>query len=166
MSDDQVDLLKSKFGKETDLELAAVMGFERSAVAQWRKRGIPKRYRWMLADTTEPGALVGMITDGLRVQFYGLLENQYVVKAALAFFPADLLGEGDTALAGQKREAVLLGLMSLAAQVTELALKKRRCENQADYEAVVALMGSEYRERLSEVISANRVLNQSPQSGT
>lgn len=165
MADEQVDLLKARFGAATDQDLAARMGVERSAVAQWRKRGVPKKYRYVMAHATVVDQITALLRDGLRVQFLGRAENQYFLKAALGMFEAAEGETSDPVLKGVEREAVLLGLMSVAAQATLDGLGKRHCEDDADYLYLMKVLNTGgYPKAIADVFSANRVLNQSPQS--
>ena len=50
--EDEIARLKSELGAETDAELATVLGLQRSAIAQWKKRGrVPdkakRRVAWL-----------------------------------------------------------------------------------------------------------------------
>lgn len=155
MSIEAIRALKAALDVNTDVELANALGIERSAVAQWKRRGgVPAKYMMMIGEDPKRFARAW---DAVRHHLLGRVENHYFLRAGLAFLPQELPTPAGASKAdlGEIREQTLLELMNLAQIVTYDRLEKRYCESEEDYAFLVRAMEVAEREVIALILERN-----------
>src|SRR5580704_15405496 len=80
----EIETLMQVLDARNELELAAKLGLTRSAVSQWRRRGmVPARLRHLLASQGDEAHL-----EASRQQIFRKPEYHYWLRAALVLAPA------------------------------------------------------------------------------
>jgi transcriptional regulator with XRE-family HTH domain len=133
VKNEPVDALKDVLGVASDQELASVLGLERSAIAQWRRRkSIPARYRLLLDSTRRRKEF----RYAVRRLLYGDSEGRYLLAATLAWIPAskfDMPKSLSPANVGWTRETLILNVAEAIIEVCDSTLGKRTCTNDDEY---------------------------------
>lgn len=156
---DVIASMKAAVGATTDIELAAALGVERSAIAKWKARGaVPERH--VLALPLPGGAgRFGRYINALRARLFSKPEVHYLLRAALAFLTAEDLTEERTAAGrGGGRELTVLMLAGAAQLVCIETLHKRCPTTEEEYEALISAIagqGPDWKDRAlnPEVVS-------------
>ena len=150
---DPVGKLKQVLNVDTDLDLARMLGLERSAIAQWRRRGnIPLRYRDLI-DPAGQALTRERIKRADRRSIYGDGQGRYILSAALAFIPTHAL-EFDCVLSranlGWEREARLINVVQVVLAACEAKFGKPRCESENEFlQLISALEEPEYHAQIA-----------------
>ena len=133
---DPVEELKAAVGAQTDIELAARLGLERSTIAQWRRRGqVPVRYRDLVK---LPGTVQidRYVRSADRRSIYGDGSGRYILSACLAMTPLHALDFGEDlspANVGWAREARILSVARVVLEVCTILFGKPRCETEEEF---------------------------------
>lgn len=159
MAGELIHALKAAFDVKTDVELARVLGVERSAIAQWKRRGgVPEKYLGLLSPDLAGGpGRMAKFYNAIRHNVLGRAENQYFLRAGLAFMGERLpTPSGATrAQVGVAREFRLIRLMEIAQFYTHAELGKRYCETEAEYEKLIEIMEEQARPQIDRILSEN-----------
>ena len=150
---DQIAALRITFGAATDMELAEKLGVVRSAVAQWRSRGVPKKYAVLIPKTDSD--ISNAVDAAIRINLFHKPGNSFIIAAAATTLNDGYL-EGFRADTDEKAvalERLLLRIASVAINVTNLELKKESCETPDDYLQLVHLLRTKYADQVVNVIS-------------
>ncbi|QCI93442.1 bacteriophage CI repressor [Novosphingobium sp. EMRT-2] len=144
MSDD-VDKLRVAVGAQTDLDLAAKLGLDRSTIAQWRRRGqVPVRYR-DLVRLPDRVAIDRYVRSADRRGIYGDGVGRFLLSAALANIPPDAMNFDESLSPpdlGWAREARVLSVVREIVRVCEALFGRPRCENEAEYLQLMSALES------------------------
>ncbi|MBA4050964.1 MAG: hypothetical protein C0472_03595 [Erythrobacter sp.] len=144
----EVDDLIEALGCRTDQELAARLGLERTAIAQWRRRGgVPRNWHFVL--TLEK---VEAQTLAARRRIFGDGDGYYIHMAALAILTASDFDwpELSHAARGAHIEDRILKLSSYIIEV----LGERSLKLFYDYENLLRELGTiEHDKRIRELLT-------------
>lgn len=153
---DPVEKLKAVLDVQTDIALAAMLGLERSTIAQWRRRGsVPVRYRTFL-DPKYPEDAREILKTGDRRLVYGDGPGEMLMRAALAAVPlSELEGENlSPEMLGHHREGMLINIVALAIDLCSEVLGKPRVESEGEYSWLVTeLLDPSNAERLADAMN-------------
>lgn len=150
---DQVAALRITFDAATDMELAEKLGVVRSAVAQWRSRGVPRKYARLIPKTD--AEIANAVDTALRINLFHRRGNSFIVAAAAVILHDGTLNHcrPDTAEKAVAFERLMLRIASVAINATNLELKKETCETQDDYLQLVHLLRTKYADQVANVIA-------------
>ncbi|WP_416464778.1 hypothetical protein [Sphingomonas sp. VDB2] len=145
-----VDDLRAALDAATDMQLAEMLGVERSTVAQWRKRGVPRRFQSSVKIGPEEEAYAKDFA--LRRRLFGDGDGGYLMMAAMAHVPLscfDMPAELSNAnIGGMRMDMVLI----VARYIVDL-LGDRRSYTEGDYLALMQeLDGEQHRRAIARAI--------------
>lgn len=141
--DGDVEALRARLDARTDMELAATLGVQRSAIAHWRSRGVPSRYRFLVRQRAD-SEVAGVIEQVAADEVLGDARHRYWLRAALALLPATYFGStGDLQEDAIIREKALLRLMLHASTKNLTVLGKVACDSDADFAILLASLETE-----------------------
>ncbi|MET0369773.1 MAG: hypothetical protein ABW039_00195 [Sphingobium sp.] len=135
-----VDDLREVLLAETDMRLAEKLGLERSTIAQWRKRGVPKRYHFLMEMRGDPQLEARDLAARRRI--FGDGDGGFIMEAAIGFVPLaafDMPSEFTPGAAGYMRMETIM----VAARYILDVLGDRRCETTDDYIALLRELDSD-----------------------
>ena len=150
MIDAELEELKALFGVQTDIELAASLGIERSTIAQWRRRGrLPPRYKIIAGAERRLTRTKAQSEEALRRAIRGLVYRDPLyhlwLAACLSALPAGdfAVREGEDAPArGRRLERRIAELFDNCLNFSQAELGKVRPDGEADYLELVAALSA------------------------
>ncbi|WP_304283328.1 hypothetical protein [Caulobacter segnis] len=150
---DQIAALRITFEAATDMELAEKLGVVRSAVAQWRSRGVPKKYAALIPKTD--AEIANAVDTALRINLFHKPGNSFIVASASVILHDGPLSECrlDTPEKARAFERLMLRIASVAINATNIELMKETCETQEDYLHLVHLLRTKYADQVANVIA-------------
>jgi hypothetical protein len=84
--EDSLKALKASYGLETDSDLAAALGLDKTAISKWRKRQtIPSRYVLLISKDSRPEthrALVDQYIGDLFLEIYEACRSEFSIRDA------------------------------------------------------------------------------------
>ncbi len=158
MVEDQIRRIRKALGAANDSELAEMLGLGRSAISRWKERGvIPAKFRY-LAEYEGVNVIQSVVQFIEHDRIYAHADNHYWLRAALQLLPLDYGAELSASDRAKLLEFVLTRLMSAAADATIGELGKRRCESEADFQALIKVLtaGASYPGRIKRVLAEGR----------
>lgn len=143
---DKVDQLRKVLGAGSDSALAALLGLERSTIAQWRRREqVPARYR-VFIEGGAPKTVESFVRRSDRRSVYGDGHGRYILSAALGVIPLHTLDFGEELSPGNlgwARESRVMSVVRIILAVCKQLFDRERCETDDEYIKLMEALKSE-----------------------
>jgi hypothetical protein len=144
----EIETLMRVLDARNEFELAAKLGLTRSAVSQWKRRGmVPGRLRHLLTSDGDDVYL-----EASRQQIFRRPEYHYWLRAALVLAPATEAGALSDP-AGLRREWLIVNLMALAMRVTRKDLGLSRITSEAVWARLMDRLRSECGGEIQDIVA-------------